>query len=152
LHAKSEITADINIVPMTAADHADAFALWTALAGIGVHENDVDPVAGVGAFLEHNPGLSFVARLENRLVGTVLCGCDGRRGYLHHLAVAVDVRDRGIGRQLVAQAMTALVGIGIRKCHAFVFADNEEGLAFWESVGWSARQDLVVVSAATACS
>lgn len=126
------------------ADIEGALALWRRTEGVGL--SDADRPEALGAFLERNPGLSQVALADGRLAGTVLCGTDGRRGYLHHLAVEAASRRAGIGCALVAAALAALAQVGIRKCHAFVFRDNLLGALFWERAGWERREDLVVHS------
>ena len=80
------------------------------------------------------------------LIGAVLSGHDGRRGYIHHLAVRTDWRGSGIGRGLVDRCLQALEEAGIQKCHLFIYTDNKNGMAFWQSVGWTARAELRVVS------
>ena len=77
---------------MTAADLPAALRLWRKTEGVGLNESDRLPP--LRRFLRRNPGLSQVARTHRRLLGAVLCGHEGRRGYLHHLAVAADCRDR----------------------------------------------------------
>ena len=81
-----------------------------------------------------------------RVVAAVLCGHDGRRGYLHHLAVRPSCRGRGIGRRLVETCLAALQADGIQKCHVFVFMDNPQGVDFWMHLGWTPRADIGVVS------
>jgi len=130
--------------PFTIDDHAEAYALWQATPGVGL--SPVDERAPIGAYLERNPGCSFVARAGGRLVGAVLCGSDGRRGYLHHLAVAPDFRRQGVGEALVKHCLAGLQAQGIEKCHLFVFAGNTPGRAFWGHVGWRLRGDLVIMS------
>lgn len=137
----------VTISPMTPADYAEARSLWEATPGIGLSE--ADSREGVVAFLERNPGLSLVAREDGRLVGTVLCGHDGRRGYLHHLAVAPPHQGQGLGRELVARCLAGLAAAGIQKCHAWVYAANREGQGFWQKIGWHRRTDLQVISRET---
>jgi ribosomal protein S18 acetylase RimI-like enzyme len=98
------------------------------------------------AYLKRNSGMSFVARYKNEIIGAVLCGHDGRRGYLHHLAVHADFRNQGIGRSLVEKCVAALQSGGIQKCHLFIFSSNENGIRFWEKIGWTRRKDIGVVS------
>jgi len=90
--------------------------------------------------------MSFVAEDEGRIVGAVLCGSDGRRGFLHHLAVEKTSRRSGVGRRLVESCLEALAGAGLRKCHLFVLADNVEGQRFWKRIGWEERSTLKVMS------
>jgi ribosomal protein S18 acetylase RimI-like enzyme len=97
-------------------------------------------------YLARNPGMSFVACDGGRVVGAVLCGTDGRRGYLHHLAVAAPDRQRGLGRALVQRCLDALAAAGITKCHLFVFAPNIPARNFWTRIGWRLREDIVVMS------
>jgi N-acetylglutamate synthase len=128
----------------TMADYDAAYSLWQSVEGIGLSE--ADKRHNVAHFLERNPGLSFVAEHEGKIVGALLCGNDGRRGFLHHLAVARDHRRAGIGRALVERCLAALAAVGMRKCHIFVLADNVEGKAFWKRIGWEERTTLVVMS------
>jgi putative acetyltransferase len=118
-------------------------ALWLATPGVGL--SDSDSRAGTEAFLRRNPGMSAVACAGGEVVGAVLCGHDGRRGYLHHLAVATAWRGRGIARQLLAHCFEQLGAAGIPKCNIFLFGANAEGAAFWLHNGWSPREDLRVL-------
>ncbi len=135
------------IAAMTMADYDEAIALWRACAGIGL--NECDDRAMVVAYLDRNPGLSFVVRDAEALVGAVLCGTDWRRGYLHHLAVAARHCGHGLGRALTARCLAGLAAVGIVKCHIFVFADNAAGQEFWSHAGWTRRDDLLVMSSST---
>ncbi len=131
--------------PFTLDDYAAAYALWQRSPGIGLSRAD-EPQA-IARYLARNPGLSFALYdAHGALVGTVLCGHDGRRGYLHHLAVDPAHQGRGLGRLLVERGLEALAAEGIEKCHLFVYADNAVGQAFWAHIGWVRRDDLVVFS------
>ena len=132
------------IRPMVMSDYAAVRRLWESCDGIGV--NDADHPASLRRYLARNPGMSFVARRDDRVVGTVLCGHDGRRGYLNHLAVHPQFRRRGLARQLVDRSLEALEGDGIAKCHLFVFSTNQDGRRFWQRIGWELRGDLAVAS------
>ncbi len=135
----------INIKPMTIADYEDVIELWQATEGI--HLSRSDTREGIARYLERNPEMSFVARTEEgKLAGAALCGHDGRRGYLHHLAVHTDCRGMGIGRQLSDRCIAALRAAGIHKCHLFVIRRNLSGKAFWQQTGWEERTDLVIMS------
>lgn len=134
----------LTIRTMRPRDYDEVVALWRACPGVGV--SDSDTREGIARFLRANSGLSFVALDDGRLVGAVLCGHDGRRGYLSHLGVAPGARRRGIGRELVGRCVAALAQEGIDKCHIFVFEENADALAFWRDAGWSARPELRVLS------
>jgi ribosomal protein S18 acetylase RimI-like enzyme len=126
------------------ADIAPALDLWQRTAGIGL--SDADRPENLQAFLARNPGLSHVAVNGADLTGTVFCGTDGRRGYIHHLAVAEASRRSGLGRALLAAALFALNRQGIQKCHAFVFQSNPFVTLFWTPAGWERREALCIYS------
>jgi N-acetylglutamate synthase len=131
---------------MTIEDYPAVFALWQATEGMGLSKAD-SPEA-IGRYLKRNPGLSLVAlEEENRVVGAVLCGHDGRRGLLHHLAVAQGWRKRGLGRELVLQSLRGLAAEGIDRCHLVVYQSNHNARAFWLRTGWFERPELVLMSA-----
>jgi ribosomal protein S18 acetylase RimI-like enzyme len=129
---------------MTIRDYDEVVGLWQSSEGVGL--SDADSREGVARFLKRNPGLSFVAREGEHLVGVVLCGHDGRRGYIHHLAVSKSHRRQGLGRALVERCLSALGQDGIGKCHLFVFAANGDAIAFWKNVGWTERVELIMMS------
>jgi ribosomal protein S18 acetylase RimI-like enzyme len=138
----TDVMAEIREFRM--ADYPEAFALWGRTEGVGLSQ--ADEPQNVARFLDRNPGLSFVAEAEGRIVGAVLCGSDGRRGFLYHLAVESEHRRSGIGRRLVEKCLGALGAAGLRKCHLFVLADNVQGQRFWKSTGWEERTTLKVMS------
>jgi ribosomal protein S18 acetylase RimI-like enzyme len=129
---------------MTARDCESVLSLWRGTEGIGL-DNDCDTRRGLSRYLKRNPGLSFVACDGDRLVGAVLSGHDGRRGYLHHLAVSGTHRRRGIGKALVARCLRSLAKQRIPKCNIFVLESNPGGKAFWQRDGWYVLTDLCVM-------
>lgn len=132
------------ITEMTINDYDEVYALWKNTPGIGL--SAADSRAKITFFLARNPGLSFVARADQRIVGAILCGQDGRRGYLHHLAVHPDERKQGIGQALAERCLEALRLLGIDRCHIFVYRDNLTAQAFWTHTGWFERMELVLMS------
>lgn len=137
-------SSDVTFRPMRPTDVAEALVLWQTAPGLGL--SSADAPAELARFLERNPDLSLVAYAGEQLVGTILCGHDGRRGYLYHLAVSAPYRHAGIGRQLVTLALDALGRAGIQKCHLFVYTDNTGARAFWSRTGWVERDELVIMS------
>lgn len=135
---------NVQIHEMTFADYPDAFELWKNCEGIGL--SDADEPEPMRRFLEQNPGLCFIARDGEHLVGTVLCGSDERRGYLYHLAVRANHRRLGLGAELVDRVLKALEERGIHKCHIMVYGSNETGLLFWRQGGWVPRPEIVLMS------
>lgn len=120
------------------------YALWSACEGMGLGE--ADSREGIGRYLLRNPGMSRVALDNGRVIGAILAGHDGRRGFLHHLAVDRAYRHRGIGHQLLGEALDALRATGIGKCHGLVYRNNLAGLAFWEAAGWRVRDDISLIT------
>lgn len=134
----------IEIAEFTGAEYDQALELWRRSDGVGLSE--ADSRENIARYLDRNPGMSLVARAGGVVVGTILAGHDGRRGYIHHLAVDASARRQGIGRSLVEAALAALKGAGILKCHLFLFNKNESGLSFWRSQHWEKREDICIVS------
>lgn len=134
----------IEIEPMAMRHYDQVIGLWRASEGIGL--SDADSRDNIRSYLFRNPGLSYVAIAEMRVVAAVLCGHDGRRGYLNHLAVHPDFRRQGLARTLVERCLATLETIGIAKCHLFILRRNIDGARFWEQMGWEMRTDLRVAS------
>src|SRR6516225_12435245 len=130
----------VEIRTMTPEDYNAVYALWSGTEGMGL--SAADSRERIGHFRERNPGLSLVAQDQKEIIGTVLCGHDGRRGYVHHLAVTRGYRGHGIGKKLVQTCLENLAAIGIQKCHAFLHRNNTEGKRFWRKVGWQERTEL----------
>ena len=124
--------------------YEEVLFLWHHCDGIGL--SDADSRGSIKAYLERNPGMSFVANENGNIVGAILCGHDGRRGYIHHLAVQAEYRRQGLGHKLVEKSLSVLQSVGIQKCHLFIFGDNESGQKFWESLGWTKRVELTMMS------
>jgi len=132
------------ILVMTKEDYPEIIQLWQNSPGIELSDADSQP--NISKFLKQNPGLSYVSRVDGVLAGAVLCGTDGRRGYLYHLAVSTTYRRLGIGKILVGKVLTELRKQNIEKCHIFVIANNLEGEEFWKRIGWQKRDDIFVMS------
>lgn len=90
-----------------------------------------------------NPNTCFVAEKEANIIGVIMSGHDGRRGYIHHMAVETSERNQGIGKSLLQYAMKALKNEGINKVALVVFAKNKTGNSFWNKNGFSVREDLI---------
>ncbi len=129
---------------MRIGDYEAMYDLWKRTPGVGLSEADSRP--NIERFLSRNEGLNLVWEEQGAIVGTILCGHDGRRGYLYHLAVDERFRRLGIGRTLAAESLRRLRERGIGKCHLFVFADNEAGVRFWTLNGWKLRNDILICS------
>ena len=134
----------VEISELTMRDYDEALALWRRSQGVSLR--GADGRDAIERYLRRNRGLSLVARDEGALVGAVLCGHDGRRGYLHHLAVDEAHRGKGIGRALVERCLGGLTSLGIEKCHLCIVSDNVGAQGFWRRVGWVDRADVRVMS------
>lgn len=130
--------------PMTIDDYDAAVALW--LQTPGVRLRDADSRTGIERYLKRNLGLSLVAEQESEVVGTIMAGHDGHRGFIQHLAVAQSHRQQGIGSTLVRRCLNAISEEGIDKSHLMLLVDNDVGKRFWENLGWEFRTDIALYS------
>ena len=130
------------IRPMTIADYDGVYDLWISTPGMGLNTTD-DSREGIARYLRRNPTTCFVAEEAGRIVGVIIAGHDGRRGFIYHTAVRPECRKQGIATQLVEHAMAALEQEGIHKAALVVFERNALGNAFWERIGFEERTDLV---------
>ena len=131
----------MEIRAMTINDYERVYALWLKTPNTGLNNLD-DSKEGIAKYLERNPNTCFVAEAEGKIIGVILSGHDGRRGYIHHMSVDGREQRRGVGTALVNTAMSALKCEGINKVALVVFRNNEKGNAFWEKQGFDARDDL----------
>lgn len=129
---------------MTIGDYDELIKLFENTPGISLR--DADSYNSTKIYLERNPDLSFVAICNNKIIGCLMCGHDGRRGYLQHLLVIPEFRNQGIGKQLVEMCLHKLKEIGILKNHLFVLKSNNVGNKFWNSLGWNLREDINMFS------
>lgn len=132
----------MNIRTMTTDDYDMVYALWLSCKGMGLNNLD-DSREGIAKFLNRNPKTCFVAEEDGQVIGVIIAGHDGRRGYIYHTAVNPEYRRQGIAKRLVDAALNAFKAQGINKTALLVFERNKEGNAFWESVGFTARNDIV---------
>ncbi|EGQ8164531.1 GNAT family N-acetyltransferase [Vibrio parahaemolyticus] len=134
----------VKIREMDIADYDDVIKLWGQTEGMSLR--DADSKESINNYLIRNPNLSFVAVSANEIVGAVLVGTDGRRGYLQHLAVSSNFRGKSLGRKLVSQAISALANVGVPKTHLFVYNENVNAQQFYEKLGWFPRDEVRMYS------
>lgn len=144
----------LRIVPMNyrrmqITDYAAVMELWQACDGLLLRE--ADSRAGIERYLRRNPGLSFVAETGERLIGTIMAGHDGRRGYIQHLAVAASARGQGVGGRLLELCLEALKSEGIEKSHVHVQTNNPAGRGYWIARGFTERDDTRLYSFVNGC-
>jgi ribosomal protein S18 acetylase RimI-like enzyme len=132
----------MNIRIMTINDYEQVYSLWLNTPNMGLTNLD-DSRDGIGKYLSRNPNTCFVALKDGDIVGVILSGHDGRRGFIYHVAVTQNEQRQGIGSSLVNEAMSALEREGIHKVALVVYVKNQKGNAFWEKYGFTSRNDLV---------
>lgn len=132
---------------MSIEDYEQVYALWLSCKGMGLNNVD-DSRAGIARYLARNPNTCFLAEEEGRVLGSILAGHDGRRGFIYHACVSPDARGRGIGTKMAEAVLDALREEGISKAALVAFTRNEAGNAFWEKLGFEARYDLTYRSRA----
>ena len=130
-----------SIMPMTEGDYDEVRALWMTIRGFGIRALD-DSREDIQRFIRRNPTTSVVARMDGRIVGSILCGSDGRQGALYHVCVARDYRRRGIGTHMVGYCMHQLRLMGINTVSLIAFTSNDAGNAFWKQIGWTRKSDV----------
>jgi ribosomal protein S18 acetylase RimI-like enzyme len=125
---------DIQTREFSIADYDLAIELWSRVEGLDIAEGD--DRESISRFLKQNQGLSRVATDGSTMVGVVLCGHDGRRGYIYHLAVDPACHGRGLAKRLVEECLTGLRRLGLKRVNILVAKDNPRGREFWRRTGW----------------
>ena len=134
----------MNYREMTIEDYPHLIDLWSQVEGVRLR--DADSKEGITKYLCRNPGLSFVAEHDGKIIGTIMGGHDGKRGYVQHLAVAEVHRLSGIGSKLATMCLEALKREGILKTHLMVLENNSAAKQFWLKLGWKPRGDIELYS------
>lgn len=138
------LAASCVIRQLNIGDYEKVIELWLSVEGVSLSE--ADSKENIATFLKRNAGSSFIAEKDGEIIGAILCGNDGRRGYLHHLAVHSSYRNNGLGRILVEACLNKLREYGIKRCHLFVLPENQNGMNFWNHIGFWQRLDMHVFS------
>ena len=133
---------NIDIREMIIEDYPQAYELWRSIEGMKLET--ADSKDGVEKYLLRNPGMSYVAICNDRVIGTILCGEDGRRGYMQHLCVKKEFRGRGIGGDLIERSLSAFKNAGLHEVRIFIFKSNVLGNKYWDKKGWITRDDIHV--------
>jgi ribosomal protein S18 acetylase RimI-like enzyme len=129
---------------MELADYENIIALWQESEGVKLR--DADSEEGIKRYLDRNPGLSFVCENNGYIIGTIMSGHDGKRGYVQHLAVAYNQRGKGIASELISRCLEALRLDGIIKSHIHVLSDNQLAKQYWSNREWEKRNDIEIFS------
>ncbi len=129
---------------MTIDDYDEVYEMWQITTKRALSK--ADERDQMERYLNHNAGMSQVAVVDGKIVGTVLAGHDGRRGFIHHMAVLPEFRRKKIGHALAQTAIQKIREQGIDKTHIFCYHNNETGQSFWRDFGFEKREDVFVYS------
>jgi ribosomal protein S18 acetylase RimI-like enzyme len=138
--------APLHIECIRSVDIPEILELWRMIPSINAALGKGDEPCELEAFLEKNPTTSLVIKDDLRIVGTILGGYDGRRGYVYHLAVHPSLQEKGYGKRLLKELLERFKSLGVVKVHLFVFKENCEAIAFYKHLGWTHRDDIDVFS------
>lgn len=134
----------MNYQEMEICDYDSIIKLWEEVEGVKLR--DADSRDGISKYLIRNPALSFIALNEDEIIGTIMAGHDGKRGYIQHLAVSSNYRKKGVATKLCDLCIKALKKEGIVKSHIFILKNNEIASTYWKNQGWEKRNDIEVYS------
>lgn len=134
----------MTIRPMTKDDYDEVYEMWQTTSKRAL--SNADSREQIERYLDRNKGMSQVAVIDGKIVGTVLAGHDGRRGFIHHMAVMPQYRRKHIGHSLANKAIEKITAEGIDKTHIFCYQNNETGQDFWTDFGFKKRDDVFVYS------
>ncbi len=123
--------------------YEEIVTLWRK-AGINVGSSDT--LEEIDKILRRNPGLFLIGKIDNKVISVVIGGFDGRRGYVHHLAVDPDYQKKGYGRKIMDELIEKFRKIGVHKIHLFIEKYNKEVVDFYKNLGWEIRDDLIMMS------
>jgi putative acetyltransferase len=137
------MTGKIETREFSIEDYAAAVELWKKVEGVEIAEGDSKDE--ITRYLLRNPGLSRVASAGSIIVGVALCGHDGRRGYIYHLAVDPNFQRRGVGKRLLDECLDRLRGTGVTRVLVMVAKDNPRGRDFWRSNGWEELESAIAM-------
>jgi len=126
---------------MNIKNYSEIFLLWKDTPGVGLNKKD-DSKKSIKLFLEKNPNTCFIAKYNEKIIGTIMAGSDGRRGHIYHLMVIPEHRKKGLGKKLLEKAEKSLKREGIQKIFLTVYKNNKAGNGFWEEAGYKIRKDL----------
>lgn len=125
-------------------DIKNVLDFWDNSPGVYLHKNGEDTLDGISIYLDRNPGFSFIAEVDGQIVGAILCGHDGRRGIIHHLAVDNKYARSGIGKKLLRLSIEQLRANHIKKSMLFILKENDIGESFYKSLYWKEEDGVKV--------
>ena len=133
----------MKIEKFTMESYEDIVDLWRK-SGISVGSTDTRDE--IERMLQRNPELFLIGKVDNKVIGVVMGGFDGRRGYVHHLAIDPDYQRKGFGTMIMDDIIKKFRKIGVHKVHLFIEKYNKELVEFYKNLGWEIRDDLIMMS------
>jgi len=137
--------SNIRIREFDVADYDATVSLWKE-AGLVLRPGD--DLDGIRLKLQRDPDIFLVAMEGSEVVGCVMGGWDGRRGWIYHLAVRPLHQRRGIAKALIRELEVRLKARGAKRLNAQVYRSNTASLRFFSACGYEVRSDLVMVGKA----
>ncbi len=122
-------------------DYAAAVRLWDGMEK-GIHLGPSDAPDEIEKKVQRDPDLFLVAEADGLLIGTVIGGFDGRRGFIYHLAVHASYRSQGVGSRLMDEVESRLRSKGCIRCYLLVTPDNKDAMRYYEKRGWVLMDNL----------
>ena len=121
----------------------DIIDLWKR-SGIEVSSSDTqDEIAKI---LKRNSDLFLIGKEDGKVVAVVIGAFDGRRGYVHHLAIDPDYQKKRYGKMMMDELIERFRKKKVHKVHLFIEKHNKEVVAFYKELGWDIRNDLIMMS------
>ena len=112
----------------------------------GISVGSTDTKEELERIVRRTPQLFLVGKIDEKIIGVVIGGFDGRRGYVHHLAVDPDYQKKGYGKLILGELMNKFLELKVHKVHLFIEKYNEEVIEFYRNLGWEIRDDLIMMS------
>ncbi|MFX1600739.1 MAG: GNAT family N-acetyltransferase [Promethearchaeota archaeon] len=123
--------------------YKEVIEIWRK-AGISVGSTDTEEE--LERMVKRNPQLFLIGKVDEKIISVVMGGFDGRRGYVHHLAVDPDFQKKGYGKALIDELIDRFRKLGIHKVHLFIEKYNKKVVQFYKNLGWDIRDDLIMMS------
>ncbi len=112
----------------------------------GIRVGSTDTKEELKRIVRRSPQLFLVGKIDEKIIGVVIGGFDGRRGYVHHLAVNPDYQKKGYGKLILGELMNKFLELKVHKVHLFIEKYNKEVIEFYRNLGWEIRDDLIMMS------
>ena len=129
---------------MTIDDYEEVFQMWQTTSKRALSKADEKPQ--MQRYLEHNKGMSQVAVIDGKIIGTVLAGHDGRRGFYSPYGRNARIPPQRNRSFSGAKGDSKIKECEIDKTHIFCYQNNETGQSFWRDFGFEKRNDVFVYS------